>query len=327
MPHDHSHGHDHGHVHLDPTSGDRRVSFAIWANGLLTVAQIVGGVLSGSLALVADALHNLSDMASFGMAFGARKIARRPADERMTFGYGRIEIVAALINYTTLVIVGVYLIFEGVMRMTNPPPVQGWTVVVLGAIGILINAATTVLIYRMQRDSVNIRALFLHNLSDALASFAVVIGGMLILLYDMRWVDPAVTIGIALYILYMSLTEIGGPIRTLMLGSPEGMDGSEVIAAMRGVNGVEDVHHVHLWQMSETQGALDCHVVLAEASWQDLERIKTAIKAALSETFGIAHSSLEFEHVDCAHENAQLFGHPKPEAQGHAHDHDHGHDH
>ena len=124
--------HDHGHAHIDPQSGDRRVSIAIWANGLLTVAQIVGGILSGSLALIADALHNFSDMASLVIAFFARKIARRPADKRMTFGYGRVEIVAALINYTTLILIGFYLIYEGGMRMIDPPEVQGWTVVILG---------------------------------------------------------------------------------------------------------------------------------------------------------------------------------------------------
>ena len=113
--------HDHGHAHIDPQSGDRRVSIAIWANGLLTVAQIVGGILSGSLALIADALHNFSDMASLVIAFFARKIARRPADKRMTFGYGRVEIVAALINYTTLILIGFYLIYEGGMRMIDPP--------------------------------------------------------------------------------------------------------------------------------------------------------------------------------------------------------------
>lgn len=106
--------HDHGHAHFDPDSGDRRVAIAIWANGLLTVAQVVGGIFSGSLALIADALHNFSDMASLVIAFAARKIARRPADERMTFGYGRVEIVAALVNYTTLILIGFYLIYEGV---------------------------------------------------------------------------------------------------------------------------------------------------------------------------------------------------------------------
>ena len=311
--------HDHDHAHIDPESGDRRVSIAIWANGLLTVAQVIGGILSGSLALIADALHNFSDMASLVIAFAARKISRRPADERMTFGYGRIEIVAALINYTTLILIGFYLIYEGGMRMIDPPEVAGWTVVILGGIALFIDTLTAMLTYSMQKGSVNIRALFLHNLSDALASVAVIIGGSLILVYDMRWVDPAITIGIALYILYLAFTEIGGPIRTLMLGSPPEIDGDEVVEAMRGVDGVADVHHVHLWQMQEHEPALDCHVVLTADGWDQAEKIKGAIKDRLKEKFSIGHSSLEFEHQDRAHEKADLFGHGQPEDEDETH--------
>ncbi|MEM8820026.1 MAG: cation diffusion facilitator family transporter [Pseudomonadota bacterium] len=301
--------HDHGHARIDPTSGDRRVSIAIWANALLTVAQIVGGIVSGSLALIADALHNFSDMTSLVIAFVARKIARRPADERMTFGYGRIEIVAALINYTTLILVGVYLIYEGGMRMIDPPEVQGWTVVILGGVALAVDTLTAALTWSMQKGSVNIRALFLHNLSDALASVAVIVGGTLIIFYDLRWVDPAITIGIALYILYLAVTEIGDPIRTLMLGSPLEIDNAAVIDAMRGVEGVVDVHHVHLWQMQEHEAALDCHVVVTADGWSRIEAIKVEIKERLSDRFGITHSSLEFEHEENAHANAALYGH------------------
>lgn len=312
--------HDHSHAHIDPKSGDRRVSVAIWANGLLTVAQIVGGILSGSLALIADALHNFSDMASLVIAFAARKIARRPADERMTFGYGRIEIVAALINYTTLILIGFYLIYEGGMRMIDPPEVQGWTVVILGGVALVVDTLTALLTYSMQKGSVNIRALFLHNLSDALASVTVIVGGSLIILYDLRWVDPAITIGIALYILYLAFTEIGGPIRTLMLGSPPDLDCESVIDTMRGTEGVADVHHVHLWQMQEHQVALDCHVVLTGKGWENIESTKKRIKDTLQDRFGIAHSSLEFEHEDCAHEDADLYGHGTAnEHVGHSH--------
>ena len=298
----------HDHAHIDPESGDRRVSLAIWANALLTVAQIVGGVFAGSLALIADALHNFSDMASLVIAFVARKIARRPADARMTFGYGRIEIVAALINYTTLILVGVYLIYEGGMRMIDPPQVAGWTVVILGGVALVVDTLTALLTYSMQKGSVNIRALFLHNLSDALASVAVIIGGTLIILYDLRWVDPAITIGIALYILYLALTEIGGPIRMLMLGSPPDMDAGAVVDAMTDVDGVRDVHHVHLWQMQEHEVALDCHVVLVGRDWTNLEAVKQAVKKRLTDNFGITHSSLEFETSANAHEGAALFG-------------------
>ena len=309
MAHDHHGGHDHhGHAHLDPASGDRRVSLAIWANGLLTVAQIVGGILSGSLALVADAMHNLSDMAALVIAFAARKISRKPADRAMTFGYGRIEIVAALINYTTLILVGFFLIYEGAMRLIEPPEVAGWTVVILAGVALIVDTLTAVLTYAMQKDSVNIRALFLHNLSDALASVAVMVGGALILLYDWRIVDPLITIGIAGYILYLALTEIGGPIRTLMLGSPAGIDNDEVIAAIRGIDGVQDLHHVHFWQMQEHRTSLDGHIVLTADAWPRQEAVKAEIKAMLDQRFGIGHSTLEFEHAAHAHEHAALYG-------------------
>ena len=301
--------HDHGHAHIDPDSGDRRVAIAIWANGLLTVAQVVGGIFSGSLALIADALHNFSDMASLVIAFAARKIARRPADERMTFGYGRVEIVAALINYTPLIVIGFYLIYEGGMRMIDPPEVMGWTVVILGGIALVVDTLTAMLTYSMQKGSVNIRALFLHNLSDALASVAVIVGGTLIILYEMRWVDPAITIGIALYILYLSFTEIGGPIRTLMLGSPPDIDGNDVVRAIQCVDGVVDVHHVHLWQMQEHAAALDCHIVVERERMGEADKIKENVKSVLHERFSIEHSTLEFEASDNAHQEAQVFGH------------------
>lgn len=301
--------HDHGHAHIDAKSGDKRVAVAIWANGLLTIAQIIGGIFAGSLALIADALHNFSDMASLVIAFGARKIARRPADSRMTFGYGRIEVVAALVNYTTLILVGFYLIYEGGMRMIESPAVQGWTVVILGGVALVVDTLTALLTYSMQKGSVNIRALFLHNLSDALASLGVIIGGTLIILYDLRWVDPAVTIVIALYILYLAFTEIGGTIRTLMLGSPPDIDTDAVIDAVAQIEGVQEVHHAHFWQMGEHEPALNAHVVIAPNRWDDIEDIKSAIKRRLKDEFGVWHSTLEFEGSDRRHRNAERYGH------------------
>lgn len=298
--------HDHG---IDPEQGDKRVGVAIVANLILTAAQVIGGVLAGSLALIADALHNFSDVASLVIAFGARKIARRPADGRMTFGYGRVEIVAALINYTTLIVIGFYLIYEGGMRFLDPPEVKGWLVVILGSVALAVDALTALLTWSMQKGSVNIRALFLHNLSDALASVAVIFGGSMILLYDLRWVDPLITILIAAYILYLAFTEIGGVIRTLMLGSPPEIDTDAVIDAVSGVDGVVEIHHAHFWQMAEHEAALDTHVVIDKDRWDDLESIKLAIKTRLEDKFGVRHSTLEFERSDRKHQDAQLYGH------------------
>lgn len=300
--------HDDGHTHIDAASGDRRVAIAIWANGVLTLVQIVGGIISGSLALIADAIHNFSDMAALVIAFGARKISRRPADGQMTFGYQRIEIVASLINYTTLIVIGIYLVYEGAIRMIDPPEVLGWWVVILGSVALVVDTLTALLTYSMQKGSVNIRALFLHNLSDALSSVAVIVGGTLILLYDLRWIDPAITIGIAIYILYLAFTEIGGTIRLLMLASPPEIEIEEMIRVVSSVQGVEGIHRVHFWQIDEQRVSVDAHIVVARDHWARMEAVKSGIKKMLAEEFGITHSTLEFEHPDHAHQDAEIFG-------------------
>ena len=195
------------------------------------------------------------------------------------------------------------------MRMIEPTEVWGWWVVILGSVALVVDTLTAMLTYSMQKGSVNIRALFLHNLSDALSSVAVIVGGTLILLYDIRWIDPAITIGIALYILYLAFTEIGGTIRLLMLASPPEIENDALIAAVLAIEGVEDMHQVHFWQIDESQVSVDAHIVLARDHWDRLEDIKRDIKGKLTEDFGIQHSTLEFEHPDHAHQGAAIYGH------------------
>ena len=287
-------GHHHHH-HIDPEDGDRRVALAVVVNLGLTVAQVIGGILSGSLALIADALHNFSDAISLIIAFGARKIARRPADAGMTFGYGRAEVVAALINYTTLIVIGLYLLYEAAMRFIDPQGVDGWLVVIIAGIALGVDLVTALLTYRMSKTSVNIRAAFLHNLADALGSVAVILAGTLIILYDWRLIDPLVTLLIAGYILWQSFAEIRGVIRILMLGSPLNLETSKVLAHLQGIEGVADVHHAHLWQMDEHAAALDTHLVVEKGAWGRADAIKAAVKAALSDKFGIRHTTIEME--------------------------------
>lgn len=284
-----------GHNHVDPQAGDGRVLLAIVINLVLTVAQVVGGALSGSLALVADALHNFSDAIALVIAFGARKIGRRPRDESMTFGYGRIEVVAALINYTTLIVIGLYLLYEAGMRFLNPQPVVGWTVIVIAGIALVVDMVTALLTYAMSRNSVNIRAAFLHNVADALGSVAVIVAGTLILLFDWSLVDPIVTAMIATYILWQSAREIGPVVRILMLGSPPDIETDSVLQAVRVVDGVEDIHHAHFWLMDEHRAALDAHVVVEVGRWADADAVKASVKGMLRERFGIIHSTLELE--------------------------------
>ena len=304
-------GHGHHH-HVDPEAGDRRVFAAIAVNMGLTVAQIVGGIISGSLALIADALHNFSDAISLIIAFGARKIARRPRDAEMTFGYGRVEVVAALINYTTLIVIGLYLLYEAAMRFADPQPVEGWLIVIIAGIALIVDAVTAALTYAMSKSSVNIRAAFLHNVADALGSVAVIVAGTLILLYDWRLIDPLVTVLIAGYILWQSFREIGPVIRILMLGSPPEIETDAVLDTVRGIDGVMGIHHAHFWQMDEHRAALDAHVVIAEGRWSDADAVKERIKAALADRFDIEHTTLELECARHACDDPSEFG-----GQGH----------
>lgn len=288
MPHDQSRA---------PTSsldtGDKRVAAAVSVNFLLTIVQIVAGIISGSLALIADAIHNLSDALSLVIAFAARRIARRPADADMTFGYKRAEVVAALVNYTTLIVIAFYLAAEGIERLFNPVAVEGWIVVVVAGIALVIDTVTAALIFKLSKDSMNMRAAFVHNLADALGSIAVIIAGSLILLYDWRLVDPIVTLGISAYILWHAFIGIKPVIRVLMLGSPSAVSAENVMARLEEDPEVVDVHHMHLWLMGEDESSLDAHVVLG--SFDHLEDVKIRLKDMLETEFNIRHSVFEFE--------------------------------
>lgn len=297
------------HHHVDPEAGDARVFWAVIVNLGLTVAQIVGGILSGSLALIADAIHNLSDALSLIIAFFARKIARRPANETMTFGYGRAEIVAALINYTTLIIIGFYLIYEAILRFFEPQGVDGWLVVIIAAIAFVVDAVTALLTYTLSKQSMNIRAAFLHNVADALGSIAVILAGTLIILYDWRLIDPLVTLLIAGYILWQSFSEIGAVIRILMLGSPPDLDTQTVFQEIQSIEGVGGIHHLHLWQMQEHENALDAHLVIEAGRWGDADATKKAVKEVLKRKFEISHTTIELECAEHACPDPETFGH------------------
>ena len=294
-----------GHHHNANTS-EKRVLWAVVINVLLTFVQIAGGLMSGSLSLVADAIHNFSDAASLAIAYAARRISRRPADGKMTYGYGRAEIVAALINYTTLIVIGLYLVYEAVLRIWQPEPIAGWIVVIVAAVALIIDIGTAFLTYTLSRESMNIRAAFLHNVSDALGSVAVIVAGTAVLLYDWQWVDPVMTLLIAGYILYQAFTEIGGSIRILMLGAPETDDAGEVLEAVRAVAGVADLHHVHFWQIDESTRSFEAHIVTDDtvASYT----LRQAVRAVLKER-GVTNATLEVEKPgECStpHNNAQI---------------------
>lgn len=298
----------HHHVHSEQ-AGDRRVWWAVAVNVLLTVVQIVGGLLSGSLSLVADAIHNLSDAISMAIAYIARRIARRPANEDWTFGYVRAELIAALINYTTLIVIGLYLVYEATWRFIEPEPVQGWTVVIIAIVALVVDTITALLTFSLSKSSMNIRAAFLHNVSDALGSIGVIVAGTLIILYDWVFIDPLITLLIAGYILWQAFAEIGGSIRILMSATPENIDPQAVISRSLAVPGVCGMHHLHIWPIDEHRVSLEAHVVIEDESMSRGEDIKNELKQMLINDFSIKHTTLDLESKSRKCSGVKTYGH------------------
>ena len=262
-------------------------------NVLLTLAQIIGGIFSGSLALIADALHNFSDAASLGLAWFARKIGRRPADQLMTFGYAQGEVVAALINLTTLLIIGFYLIVEAVNRIADPQPVEGWVVIGVAGIALVIDIVTALLVRAGARDSINMKAAFLHNVSDALASVGVIVAGVLILLYDLYIADLIITGIIAAYVIWQGISLMPKTVRLLMGAVPDELEFDHIVSALRQHGGISGIHHVHVWNIGEHHRALEAHVVPSGTSLEAFENVKRSARLMLSERFGIEHATFE----------------------------------
>lgn len=286
---------------------DSRLIWAITANVLLTVAQIGGGVVSNSLALIADALHNLNDAASLVLALVARRIGRRPPDKMRTFGYRKAPVVGALINLTTLIIVGLYLIHEAIMRFFEQPEIGGWIIVIVAGIALVVDVATAVLTYTMSRESMNIKAAFVHNVSDALASVGVIVAGTLIILFEWYWADLVVTLAISAYILYQGTTMIGGAIRVLMDSAPEGFDLSRMVTDVKSIDRVRDIHHVHVWHLDEERIALEAHILVDDdTTMPQVEDVKKQIKTLLRDGYHIDHATLEFEVSEADEHDTRL---------------------
>ncbi|WP_159821507.1 cation diffusion facilitator family transporter [Colwellia sp. 20A7] len=287
MGHNHSHGHSHSHSH----SHDGKLSFAVFINILLSVVQVIGGIVSGSLSLIADALHNLSDAGAIIIAIVARKIARKPANSNMTYGFERAEILGALINSTTLLLVGIYLIFESIAKYFNPEPIDGWIIVWIATIALIIDAATAWLTYKAgAKNNLNLRAAFIHNMSDAFASIVVILAGTLIILYQWYFVDLIATIGISIYVIYHGLLLTKQTIKILMQAVPEDIEIDELCAEVEGIPSVKKINHIHVWQLDDNKKFLEAHVTL-EINHVDNGIVE--IKKILLNKYGIKHSTIE----------------------------------
>ena len=295
--------HNHQHSHGTEDVSDGVLLWTVIVNLGLSVFEFVAGVISGSVALMADALHNTNDAGALLIAYIARKISRKGADAAYTFGYRRAELIGAMIQLTALILVGLYLVVEAVGRIFQPEPLLGGWIMAAAGVALVVDIVTAWLLWAMSKGSLNVKAAFLHNLTDAGASLAVLAGGAMVFWLDWTWVDPVLTLGIAGYILWMSYGMLKRTASILMEGTPDDLDLDELLAAAEGIEGVVGLHHLHVWELDEHHRALEAHVVVAEdGNMEALERIKQGLKTLLADRFDIAHSTLEMEseNADCA---------------------------
>jgi cobalt-zinc-cadmium efflux system protein len=243
---------------------------------------------------MADALHNTNDAAALLIAYVARRVSRRAADRIYTFGYRRAELIGAMIQLTALIVVGLYLLYEACARLIAPEPIQGIWVMAASGVALVVDIATAWFLWGMAKGSLNAKAAFLHNLTDAVASVAVLLGGAAIYWLDWAWVDPTLTIAIAGYILYMSVGLLRKTSHILMEGAPADIDMDDIETAVQQVVGVIGLHHIHVWGLDENHRAMEAHVVL-DSDRADHGRIRRDIKSALKSRFDIAHCTLELE--------------------------------
>ncbi len=274
---------------------DYTLIFAFLINILLSIFQIIGGILSGSLSLIADALHNFSDAITIGLGLFARIIGRRPADKIRSFGYKRAEMIAAFINVISLIIIGFFLIYEAILRFIEPSVISGKLVIIVASIALIVDLATTIITAYLSRESTNMKVVYLHNLTDTLASVAVIIGGFFILKYDMYWIDTFLTLLIALYILIQSFLLTPDILNFFMDGTPKGINIDQIKKKIEEIDLVIDMHDIHVWGIDEEQNALEAHVIVEVSELNEVEKLKYQIKEILDKSFNISHSTLEFE--------------------------------
>lgn len=266
---------------------------ALGINLGMLVAEAVGGVLTGSLAVLADAGHVLSDVGAIGLALFAAALAARPAGARMTFGYQRSEILAALVNGLLLVVVAIVVAWEAIGRLGDPPSIEAGGVLGLGLLGLAGNVAATLVLARGERADVNLEGVLRHSLADALGSIGVVVAGVVVLAGGSAIVDPIAGLAIAVLILLSSWRLIKEPLDVLMEAAPAGIDVDAAGEAICAEEGVRSVHELHIWTVTSGFGALAAHVVVASDCDRDL--VRRRIELLLHERFGIDHTTLQME--------------------------------
>ena len=273
----------------------RNLGVAVVLNAGIPLAEGIGGIISGSMALISDAAHNLSDVLSLIISYFANRISRRDATEKQTFGFRRSEILAAFINSSTLIIISVIIIIEAVKRLLNPVEVSTAWVIWLALAAILVNGISVLFLHKDSKENMNMKSAYLHLFADMLTSFAVLIGGLAIKYLGWTWIDSVFSIAIALYLFYMSWRLFRSSLRIMMQFAPEEVDIIRVTDEITAIEGVKNIHHVHIWQINEHELMFEAHIDLDDdIKVSDFEKILGRIKGVLRD-HGIGHSTIQPE--------------------------------
>jgi cobalt-zinc-cadmium efflux system protein len=287
------------HDHSPDVKGGRLL-VATMLNLLISVAEIIGGLLSNSLSLISDALHNLTDSLAIFIAWVANKISKRPSNLKRTFGYKRIEILAALMNAAILFLVSAYLFYESFKRIMEPEPVRGGLMMIIAGIGLLANLLAVLLLHSDSKKNINVKAAYLHLLGDTLTSVAVIFGGILIYFFQVYWLDPVITIIIGLYILKATWGILRQTNDILMQGVPEGLDLELIRQDLEQIPEIANIHHVHLWNLDDHSIHFECHIELKEnIRISETENIHQKIEQLLKEKHQVSHLTVQFEYQRC----------------------------
>ena len=293
---------------------------------IATIAYVVLTLLAGlrahSLALVSEAGHNASDALAIVLSFVAVWFQTRPATDQKTFGYQRAGVLAAFLNALTLILIAGWIAFAAFHRISHPAPVQPRIMMFVAAAGVLMNGLIAAMLWRVSHD-VNIRSVFIHMLGDTLSTAAVIVGGLAILLTGRTWIDPALSLAIAALILWSSIAIVRETLNILLEGTPRGISLVEIRTTLAAIEGVEDVHDLHVWSLGSNTHALASHVIIADIPPSESNLILDRIKLVLRDRFRIHHTTLQFEHVVCEVAHGCLVSLEEPEPHHHHHGHAH----
>jgi len=298
------HGHEHhGHSHTHSHGGERNLVFSIFLNLIITAAEVVGGILSGSLALLSDAFHNLSDVFSMVISYFAIQIGKKDKSAAKSYGYKRAEIIAALFNVMTLFAVCVYIIYEAFQRFFNPQPVNAVLMASIAAIGLIGNGISVALLFKSSKENINIRSAFLHLLGDTFSSVGVIITSIVLLFYPLYFLDSVISILIVLYIFRESWGLFMESINILMQGAPKGINKEKLVKRLMSEEKlrIKDIHHIHMWDITPGRTVFDAHVAVSSPDLKDADNIIHGINLILAAEFGICHSTIQIESENFNH--------------------------